>query len=73
MEPFVLGAAENLEQACRLHALNAARQLVESSVLLSELLRKGRHQVVAACDNLHITRIDWLGCVLPNRCSIEAS
>jgi carbonic anhydrase len=69
MELFGLGAAEDLEEACRLHALNAARNLVDSSVLLTDCLREGRLQVEAAYYNLHTTRIDWLGSVLPNRFS----
>jgi carbonic anhydrase len=69
MELFGLGAAEDLEEACRLHALNAARNLVDSSVLLTDRLREGRLQVEAAYYNLHTTRIDWLGSVLPNRFS----
>ena len=69
MELFGLGAAEDLEEACRLHALNAARNLVDSSVLLTDCLREGRLQAEAAYYNLHTTRIDWLGCVLPNRFS----
>ena len=62
MELFGLGAAG-------LHALNAARNLVDSSVLLTDRLREGRLQVEAAYYNLHTTRIDWLGSVLPNRFS----
>ena len=65
MELFGLGAAEDLQEACRLHALNAARNLVDSSVLLTDRLREGRLQAEAAYYNLHTTRIDWLGCVLP--------
>lgn len=68
MELFGLGPAEDLQEACRLHALNAARNLV-SSVLLTDCLREGRLQAEAAYYNLHTTRIDWLGCVLPNRFS----
>jgi carbonic anhydrase len=64
-----LGPAEDLEEACRLHALNAARNLVDSSVLLTDRLREGRLQVEAADYNLHTTWIDWLGSVLRNRCS----
>lgn len=74
MELFGLGGAEDLQEACRLHALNAARNLVDSSVLLTDRLREGRLregrlQAEAAYYNLHTTRIDWLGCVLPNRFS----
>ena len=69
MELFGLGPAEDLEEAFRLHALDEARKLVDSSVLLTDRLREGRLQVEAAYYNLHATRIDWLGSVLPNRLS----
>jgi carbonic anhydrase len=53
------------------HKNNAkqAGNLVDSSVLLTDRLREGRLQVEAAYYNLHTTRIDWLGSVLPNRFS----
>jgi carbonic anhydrase len=65
MELFCLGTAEDQEEACRLHA----RNLVDSSVLLSDRLRAARLQVEAAYYNLHTTRIDCLGSVLANRFS----
>ena len=58
-----------VEAACRLHALNAARNLVDSSVLLTDRLREGGLQVEAAYYNLYTTRIGWRGSVLPNRFS----
>ena len=36
LELFVLGAANNLDEACRDHPRNAARNLVDSSVLLTD-------------------------------------
>ena len=45
MELFGLGAAEDLQEACRLHALNAASNLLDSSVLLTDRMREGRLQV----------------------------
>ncbi len=69
MELFGLGPAEDLEEACRLHALNAARNLVDSSVLLTNRLREGGLQVEAASYNLYTTRIGWRGSVLLNRFS----
>jgi len=65
MELFGLGAEEDLEQACRHHTLNSARNLVDSSVLLTDRLRDGRLQVEAAYYNLHTTAIDWMGTVMP--------
>jgi carbonic anhydrase len=65
MELFSLGAEEDLEQACRHHTLNSARNLVDSSVLLTDRLRDGRLQVEAAYYNLHTTAIDWMGTVMP--------
>jgi carbonic anhydrase len=70
MELFELGAEENLELACRHHTLNAARNLVDSSVLLTDRLREGRLQVEAAYYNLHTTAIDWMGTVVPTRFSV---
>lgn len=64
MELFSLGAEEDLEQACRHHTLNAARNLVDSSVMLTDRLRAGRLQVEAAYYNLHTTSIDWMGSVM---------
>lgn len=63
MELFALGAAENLAQACRDHSRNAARNLVDSSVLLTDRVRAGRLRVEAAFYNLKSTTIDWLGSV----------
>jgi carbonic anhydrase len=65
MELFSLGAEEDLEQACRHHTLNAARNLVDSSVMLTDRLRAGRLQVEAAYYNLHTTSIEWMGTVMP--------
>jgi carbonic anhydrase len=65
MELFALGAAENLAQACRDHCRNAARNLVDSSVLLTDRVRAGTLRVEAAFYNLHTTSIDWLGPVTP--------
>jgi carbonic anhydrase len=65
MELFQLGAREDLEQACRHHTLNAARNLVDSSVMLTDHLRLGRLQVEAAYYNMHTTSIDWMGTVRP--------
>lgn len=65
LELFALGAAENLDQACRDHPRNAARNLVESSVLLTDRVREGRLRVEAAFYNLHTTTIDWYGAVKP--------
>jgi carbonic anhydrase len=65
MELFALGAAENLAQACRDHCRNAARNLVDSSVLLTDRVREGRLRVESAFYNLHTTAIDWLGPVSP--------
>ncbi len=67
MELFSLGGKDDLEQASRHHTLNAARNLVDSSVLLTDLLRSGRLQVVAGFYNLHTTAIDWMGSVMPMR------
>ncbi len=67
MELFSLGAEENLEEACRHHTLNAARNLVDSSVMLTDRLRSGRLQVEAAYYNLHTTSIEWMGTVMPMR------
>lgn len=64
MELFSLGAEEDLEQACRHHTLNAARNLVDSSVMLTDRLRAGRLQVEAAYYNLHTTQIEWMGSVM---------
>jgi carbonic anhydrase len=65
MERFSLGAEEDLEQACRHHTLNAARNLVDSSVMLTDRLRAGRLQVEAAYYNMHTTNIEWMGTVMP--------
>ncbi|MEB3257579.1 MAG: carbonic anhydrase [Cyanobacteriota bacterium] len=65
MELFALGAANNLAQACRDHCRNAARNLVDSSVLLTDRVRAGRLRVESAFYNLHSTAIDWLGPVSP--------
>jgi carbonic anhydrase len=62
-ELFGLGAAKDLEEACRLHALNAARNLLDSIVLLTDRLREGRLQVEAASCNLYTLRIaSWAPC-----------
>ena len=61
MELFALGAAENLSRACRDHPRNAARNLVDSSVLLTDRVRAGQLRVEAAFYNLHSTAIDWYG------------
>jgi carbonic anhydrase len=65
MELFSLGAEEDLEQACRHHTLNAARNLVDSSVMLTDRLRAGLLQVEAAYYNMHTTNIEWMGTVMP--------
>jgi carbonic anhydrase len=64
MELFSLGGEDNLEEACRHHTLNAARNLVDSSVMLTDRLRSGRLQVEAAYYNLHTTSIEWMGAVM---------
>lgn len=65
MELINLGGHHDLDQASRHHTLNAARNLVDSSVLLTDLMRAGRLQVEAAFYNLHTTTIDWMGSVMP--------
>ena len=65
MELFSLGGEHNLEEACRHHTLNAARNLVDSSVMLTDRLRSGRLQVEAAYYNLHTTSIEWMGSLMP--------
>ena len=65
LELFALGAAETLDQACRDHPRNAARNLVDSSVLLTDRVREGRLRVEAAFYNFHTTTIDWYGSVAP--------
>lgn len=65
MELFSLGGEHDLEEACRHHTLNAARNLVDSSVMLTDRLRSGRLQVEAAYYNLHTTSIEWMGTVMP--------
>jgi len=67
MELFSLGGEHDLEEACRHHTLNAARNLVDSSVMLTDRLRSGRLQVEAAYYNLHTTSIEWMGTVMPMR------
>ncbi|MCP9841566.1 carbonic anhydrase [Synechococcus sp. J7-Johnson] len=67
MELINLGGQHDLDQAARHHTLNAARNLVDSSVLLTDLMRSGRLQVEAAFYNLHTTTIDWMGSVMPMR------
>ena len=67
MELNSLGVNDDLEQACRHHTLNSARNLVDSSVLLTDRLRDGRLQVEAAYYHLHTTAIDWMGTVMPTR------
>ncbi|MCT0209154.1 MAG: carbonic anhydrase [Cyanobium sp.] len=67
MELLNLGGHDDLDQAARHHTLNAARNLVDSSVLLTDLMRSGRLQVEAAFYNLHTTTIDWMGTVMPMR------
>jgi carbonic anhydrase len=67
MELINLGGHHDLDQAARHHTLNAARNLVDSSVLLTDLMRSGRLQVEAAFYNLHTTTIDWMGSVMPMR------
>ena len=47
MELINLGGHHDLDQASRHHTLNAARNLVDSSVLLTDLMRDGRLQVEA--------------------------
>jgi len=70
MELFDLGADDDLEEACRRHTLNSARNLVDSSGLRTGRLRTGRLragslQVEVAYYNLHTTTIDWMGTLLP--------
>ncbi len=65
MELFDLGADDDLEEACRRHTLNSARNLVDSSGLLTDRLRAGSLQVEVAYYNLHTTTIDWMGTLLP--------
>ncbi|MCP9917780.1 carbonic anhydrase [Cyanobium sp. ATX 6F1] len=67
MELNSLGVSDDLEQACRHHTLNSARNLVDSSVLLTDRMREGKLQVEAAYYNLHTTSIDWMGTVMPVR------
>lgn len=69
MELANLGMGDDLEQACRHHTLTSARNLVDSSVLLTDRLREGTLQVEAAHYNLHTTSIDWMGTVMPRRFS----
>ncbi len=69
MELNSLGVSDDLEQACRHHTLNSARNLVDSSVLLTDRMREGTLQVEAAYYNLHTTSIDWMGTVMPVRFS----
>ncbi|MFN9622753.1 MAG: carbonic anhydrase [Cyanobacteriota bacterium] len=65
LELFALGAEDNLARACRDHPRTAARNLVDSSVLLTDRVREGRLRVEAAFYNLHTTAIDWYGPVTP--------
>ena len=65
MELFDLGADDDLEEACRRHTLNSARNLVDSSGLRTDRLRAGSLQVEVAYYNLHTTTIDWMGTLLP--------
>jgi len=65
MELFDLGADDDLEEACRRHTLNSARNLVDSSGLRTGRLRAGSLQVEVAYYNLHTTTIDWMGTLLP--------
>ena len=65
MELFDLGADDDLEEACHRHTLNSARNLVDSSGLLTDRLRAGSLQVEVAYYNLHTTTIDWMGTLLP--------
>jgi carbonic anhydrase len=67
MELLSEGAEADLEQACRAHTLNSARNLVDSSVLLTDRMRQGLLQVEAAYYNLHTTAIEWMGTVMPMR------
>lgn len=67
MELISQGANTNLEEACRRHTLNSARNLVDSSVLLTDRMRAGRLQVEAGYYNLHTAAIEWMGTLMPSR------
>jgi carbonic anhydrase len=65
MELISQGAEQDLDEACRLHTLNSARNLVDSSILLTDRMREGRLQVEGAFYNLHTAAIEWMGTVMP--------
>lgn len=44
VELFSFGGEHNLEEACRRHTHNAARNFVDSSVMITDILRSGRLQ-----------------------------
>jgi len=46
--PRLIAGHDVVDLSCRLHGLNAARNLVNSSVLLTDRLREGWLQVEAA-------------------------
>lgn len=67
MELISQGAGDDLGQACRRHTLNSARNLVDSSVLLTDRMREGRLQVEAGHYNLHTAAIEWMGALIATR------
>ncbi|MEB3199111.1 MAG: carbonic anhydrase [Synechococcaceae cyanobacterium] len=73
MELLQFGEHLNLEESCRRHTLNAAGNLVNSSVLLTDRLRAGELAVVAGYYDLHKGEIDWMGPVQPIRYSRAGS
>jgi len=65
MELLQYGDHLSLEESCRRHTLSAARNLVDSSVLLTDRLRARELAVVAGYYDLHRSAIDWMGAVEP--------
>ena len=67
MELLQFGEHLSLEESCRRHTMSAAGNLVHSSVLLTDRLRAGHLSVVAGYYDLHSSRIEWMGDVVPVR------
>lgn len=67
MELISQGVGSDLDQACRRHTLNAARNLADSSVLLTDRMREGCLRVEAGFYNLHTAAIEWIGTLMPTR------
>ena len=65
MELMAAQAMDDMEKACRANAQRAAKNLLDSSVLLTDRVRKGLLQIEPGYYDLDTAEIEWFGSVKP--------